>query len=88
MEMVDHDGGVRQDPADRGHEDGTHVDRDVPDPFAPPGRLAGQPVRHIIAGAALDLGQHPLSAADIGEPDMPAVGQHPRLRRLTHRYHR
>lgn len=85
MEVVDDDLGVRQVAAHRGEEHGAHVDGHVADPVAPGRRLGGQPVGDVVGGAALDLGEHPLPAAEVGESDMPAVGGHPRLRRLGDR---
>ena len=88
MEVIDDDRRVRQVAADRSDEHRAHVDRHVPDPVAPGRGLLGQPVGDVVGGAALDLTEHPLPAADVGEPDVPPVGQRPRSGRFPVRHDR
>jgi hypothetical protein len=88
MEVIDDDRRMRQVAADRRDEHRAHVDRHVPDPVAPGRGLLGQPVGDVVGGAALDLTEHPLPAADVGEPDVPPVGQRPRSGRFPLRHDR
>ena len=74
VEVVDHQGGVRQVLADGGPVGRAHVDRHRLHAVTP-GRVArGQPGPGIGGGAALDLPQQALAAGQIGEPGVPAVG--------------
>nr|WP_205447091.1 hypothetical protein [Candidatus Frankia alpina] len=83
VEVVDDDDGQGEVAADRGDEHGAHVDRDVGHPVAPRRRLAGQPVGDVVAGAALDLAEHAVAAVQVGEPDVPSVGEDPGFRRFA-----
>jgi hypothetical protein len=73
VEVVDHDGGVRQAGAYGGAVGGGHVDGHVVDVLPPFQRGGGEPDQYIGDGAALDLAQQAAGAERVGEAGVPPV---------------
>ena len=73
VEEVHGDPRARQHPADGGREDRAHVDGDDLHGVPPGRRGAGQPVRGVIRGAALDLAEQALVPVQVVEADVPPV---------------
>jgi hypothetical protein len=73
MEQVHGDRPAREHPLHRGEVYRAHVDRDDLDGVAPLLRRAGQPVRRVISGAALDLTEQPLVPGQVIKAGVPPV---------------